>query len=60
MAEITDTTCHTWTHHVAGAVRVECVAHGVVADCTAEKGQRPTAREQATAAQREHQAEVEQ
>lgn len=54
MAEITNATCHTWTHHVAGGIRVECVAHGVVADCSAEKGQRPTAREQATEQQHQH------
>jgi len=49
--EITDTTCHTWTHHVGKAVRVECVAHGVVFDGP---------RDQATEAKREHDQAVEQ
>jgi hypothetical protein len=29
---ITNTTCHQWTHHTAAGLRIECVAHGVVAD----------------------------
>ena len=34
---ITNTTCHAWTHHTAGGTRVECVAHGVVFDGTADE-----------------------
>lgn len=52
--QITNETCHTWTHGVgignAGKIRVECVAHGVVHDGTREE-----AKEQQDQHRQEHQ-----
>jgi len=51
---ITNDTCHTWTHHVGGALVVECVAHGVVVEVEAQPKGEPSAREIAAAAKAEH------
>lgn len=53
---ITNETCHVWTHHVDRAVRVECVAHGVVVDVDPQPKGEPSAREIANAAKAEHEA----
>ena len=54
MSAITNDTCHTWTHHVDRAVRVECVAHGVVVDVDPQPKGQPSAKEIAAAAKHEH------
>jgi len=57
MTAITNDTCHTWTHHVDRAVRVECVAHGIVVDVDPQPKGQPSAREIAAAARAEHEDE---
>jgi hypothetical protein len=53
------TTCHTFTHHVAGCIRVECTIHPewVVDVEPVEKGIEPNSRQTATALQAEHESE---
>lgn len=49
------TECHTYTHNVLGGIRVECQEHPrFVVDV--RKSADKSAREQATEAQREHEA----
>lgn len=52
-------TCHTFTHHVADGIRVECAEHpSFVVDVPPQpKGAAKTTRQLATEAQREHEVE---
>lgn len=51
---ISNDACHTFTHHLDRALRVECIAHGVVVDVDPQPKGQPTAREIAAAARAAH------
>lgn len=54
---ITNTTCHTFTHHTDRGIAVECVAHGLLVEIPQQPKGEPTSREIAKATQAEHEEE---